>query len=55
MTSFGLALRTLAERIGRLLTTEIFPADTAPVLPVSPMPQAVRIHRDGEDRRRRRE
>lgn len=52
MTSFGLALRTLVDRIGRLLTMEIFPEDTAPVLPVSPLPPAVTIHREGDDRRR---
>ena len=51
MTSFGLALRTLADRIGRLLTMEVFPDDTAPVVPVSPIPPEIRIHPErGEPR-----
>jgi hypothetical protein len=54
MTSFGLALRTLLDRIGRLLTMRMFPDDTAPVLPVSPIPPAVRLHREDENRPRRR-
>jgi hypothetical protein len=52
MTSFELALRTLMDRIGNLLTRERLPDDVAPVLPVSPIPPAVRIHSEAEDRRR---
>jgi hypothetical protein len=51
MTSVGFALRTLADRIGRLLTTEIFPEDTALVVPVSPIPPPIRIHREADERR----
>jgi hypothetical protein len=51
MTSFGFALRELMDRIARLLTREIFPDDTAPVVPVSPIPSAIRIHREPEQRR----
>jgi hypothetical protein len=51
MTSIELALRTLAERIGRLLTKELFPTDTAPVLPVTPVPPSVRIHRATDEDR----
>jgi hypothetical protein len=53
MTNLGFALRTLADRIGRLLTMELFPDDTAPVIPVSPIPPAVRIHRETSERRSR--
>jgi hypothetical protein len=48
------AFKTIADNIGRMLTKELFPRDTAQVIPVSPFPPAVRIHREGEDRRRRR-
>jgi hypothetical protein len=34
--------------LGRVLTTEIFPEDMARVLPVSPIPPVVRLHREGE-------
>lgn len=46
-------LKAVADRIVRLLMTEIFPEDTARVLPVSPIPPAVRVHRDGDHRRPR--
>jgi hypothetical protein len=51
MTNVGFALRTLMNRIGRLLTMEIFPEDTAPVIPVSPIPAPVRLHREKGERR----
>jgi hypothetical protein len=44
-------LKAIGGWVGRLLTTEIFPEDTARVLPVSPIPPAVRLHRDGEGHR----
>ena len=51
MTSVGFALRTLMDRIGRLLTMELFPEDTAPVIPVSPIPPPIQIHHETGERR----
>ena len=44
-------LKAIGGWIGRMLTAEIFPEDTARVLPVSPIPPAVKLHREGDGRR----
>jgi hypothetical protein len=44
-------LKAIGGWIGRVLTAEIFPEDTARVLPVSPIPPTVRLHREGDERR----
>jgi hypothetical protein len=43
----------VADWIARALTRDLLPDDTARVIPVSPIPPGVRIHDEGEDRRRR--
>jgi hypothetical protein len=53
MTSARRILKAIADRIALLLTTEIFPEDTARVLPVSPIPPAIRIHRESDEPRSR--
>jgi hypothetical protein len=53
MRSVRQLMKAMADRIGRLLMTEIFPEDTARVLPVSPFPPAVRIHRESDEPRSR--
>ena len=51
MTSVRHALMAIADRIGRLLMMEVFPDDTAPVIPVSPIPPPIRIHRATDEPR----